>query len=206
MGLHPHRRDRRGLGRAAGPGRGGLRRRPGRPGARGRRRRRRARARSGPGGLGPGPRRQSDRDVSHRQARPGADVAATVGGRSAGRSGDDRQRRGVGGNGRGKCLQRVEGRCGPAHQEHGHRLRRTRHQGQRRVPRVHRHPDAGGHLQGARHGGHPGRCRRAPQAAPVGSPRGDRRRRRLPALRRCLGYTAGRDHGITAKLGLSGPE
>ena len=116
MGLHPHRRDRRGVGRAAGPGRRCLRRRPVRPGTCGRGGRRRPGAHPGPGGLAEGPRRQSDRDVPHRQTRRGADVAPALGGRPARVLGDGRQRRGVGGNGRGKRLRarrRAVSSCSP---------------------------------------------------------------------------------------------
>jgi NAD(P)-dependent dehydrogenase (short-subunit alcohol dehydrogenase family) len=53
---------------------------------------------------------------------------------------------GLEGTAGGSSLQRVEGRRGPAHQEHGHRLRGARHPGQRRLPWLRRHTHDGGQL------------------------------------------------------------
>ncbi len=187
VGLHPGRRDRRRLGRSAGAGRRGLRRIGRGPGQRSRSGRRRPGPPPARRRVGPGHRRQPDGDVPDRQARRGA-AAGPAGPRRrpAGLGGDDRQHRGARGHGGRECLQRIQGGRRHPHQEHGHRLRRPWHPGQRHLPGVHRDADDGVGLRPGHGGGAGGHSARAQARSSHGPAGGDRRRGRLPALRRRL--------------------
>ena len=197
---------------------GGARRRAGQRGRRGRRR-------PGPHaagrGVGPRDRGEPDRHLPHRQARHRARCSRQPArdGRPARLGGDAGQHRGARGHGRRQRLQRLEGRRRAADQEHGDRLRRPRHPGQRHLPRLHRDPDdrrpssvpawrtaladiLREHKLGRRMG-------RPEEIASVGGRSCSRTTRRFVtghALAVDGGYTAGRDHGVTEMLGLSGPE
>ena len=95
-------------------------------------------------GVGSSPPGEPDRHLPRGQARRHRDAGATAGAWLTRCDRHDCQHRGSRGHGRRQCLQCLQRGRGPPHEEHGHRLCRTRHQGERRVPRFHRHPhDAG---------------------------------------------------------------
>jgi len=75
----------------------------------------------------------------HGDDRPGPDRR-----RTRPRSSRSRASEGLEGTARRQRLQRVEGRCRAAHQEHGDRLRRSRRARQLCVPGLHRHADVRG--------------------------------------------------------------